>query len=57
MMNMHRQAEKFGAEFKYAEVQEFEPVNGHYRLNVDGESIEVAVGHHRQRCLRQVARS
>ena len=39
-MNMHRQAEKFGAEFKYAEVQEFESVNGHYRLNVDGESIE-----------------
>src|SRR6202051_3574714 len=40
IMNMHRQAEKFGAEFKYAEVQEFEPVNGHYRLKVDGESIE-----------------
>ena len=40
VMNMHRQAEKFGAEFKYAEVREFEPVNGHYRLNVDGESID-----------------
>src|SRR4029077_18427588 len=40
VMNMHRQAEKFGAEFKYAEVREFESVNGHYRLNVDGESID-----------------
>ena len=26
IMNMHRQAEKFGAEFKYAELQEFEPL-------------------------------
>jgi thioredoxin reductase (NADPH) len=40
VMNMHRQAEKFGAIFKYAEVQGFEPVNGHYRLHVDGEAIE-----------------
>jgi thioredoxin reductase (NADPH) len=40
VMNMHRQAEKFGAEFKYAELQKFEPIDGHYRLNVDGESIE-----------------
>ncbi len=40
VMNMHRQAEKFGAMFKYAEVQSFEPVNGHYRLQVDGETIE-----------------
>ncbi|MBV8378036.1 MAG: thioredoxin-disulfide reductase [Verrucomicrobia bacterium] len=40
IMNMHRQAEKFGAEFKYAEVQGFEPVDGRYRLQMDGESIE-----------------
>ncbi|MBV8142719.1 MAG: thioredoxin-disulfide reductase [Verrucomicrobia bacterium] len=40
IMNMHRQAEKFGAEFKYAEVQGIEPVDGRYRLQVDGESIE-----------------
>src|SRR6201997_5434100 len=40
VMKMHRQAEKFGAEFKYAEVREFESVNGQYRLNVDGESID-----------------
>src|ERR1700730_15602484 len=40
IMNMHRQAEKFGAEFKYAELQAFEPMNDHYRLDIDGESIE-----------------
>ena len=40
VMNMHRQAEKFGAEFKYAELQTFEPLDGHYRLKVDGESID-----------------
>src|ERR1700747_276350 len=40
IMNMHRQAEKFGAEFKYAEVHSFEPVNGPYRLNIVGGSIE-----------------
>jgi thioredoxin reductase (NADPH) len=40
VMNMHRQAEKFGAIFKYAEVQGFESVNGHYSLHVDGETIE-----------------
>ena len=40
IMNMHRQAEKFGAVFKYAEVQGFEPVNWHYRLHADGELIE-----------------
>jgi thioredoxin reductase (NADPH) len=40
VMNMHRQAEKFGAIFKYAEVQGFEPVNGHYRLHADGETID-----------------
>src|ERR1700683_3941361 len=40
IMNMHRQAEKFGAVFKYAEVQEFKPVDGHYRLTIDGETID-----------------
>jgi thioredoxin reductase (NADPH) len=40
IMNMHRQAEKFGAEFKYAELQAFEPLNDYYRLDIDGESIE-----------------
>src|ERR1700733_5766416 len=36
IMNMHRQAEKFGAEFKYAELHDFEAINSHYRLNIDG---------------------
>src|SRR6202007_831069 len=40
VMNMHRQAEKFGAEFRYAAVQGFEAVDGHYRLEVEGESID-----------------
>src|ERR1700722_9413137 len=37
---MTRKAEKFGAKFKYAELQAFEPLNDHYRLDIDGESIE-----------------
>src|ERR1700756_4532019 len=40
IMNMHRQAEKFGAQFRYAEVQGFESRNGHYALDVDGKWIE-----------------
>jgi thioredoxin reductase (NADPH) len=40
VMNMHRQAEKFGAIFKYSELQGFEAVNGHYRLHADGETFE-----------------
>jgi thioredoxin reductase (NADPH) len=40
IMNMHQQAEKFGARFQYAELHGFEPVNGHYRLDVDGETID-----------------
>src|ERR1700739_20065 len=40
VMNMHRQAEKFGAEFKYAAVRGFEPVDGHYRLDIEGEQTE-----------------
>ena len=40
IMNMHRQAEKFGAKFRYAEVLDFEARNGHYLLKVDDEWIE-----------------
>jgi thioredoxin reductase (NADPH) len=40
IMNMHRQAEKFGALFRYAEVKAFETKNGHYAVDVDGEWIE-----------------
>ena len=37
VMNMHAQAEKFGARFSYSEATGFEPVNGHLRLQVDDE--------------------
>ena len=40
IMNMHRQAEKFGAQFRYGEVHGFESLNGHYSVDVDGEWIE-----------------
>src|ERR1700704_590459 len=40
IMNMHQQAERFGARFQYAELHGFEPVNGHYRLDVDGETVD-----------------
>src|ERR1700757_93078 len=40
IMNMHKQAEKFGARFRYAEVEEFEPAKRQHRLKVDGEWIE-----------------
>src|SRR5436309_9901924 len=35
IMNMHAQAEKFGARFSYAEATGFEPMNSHIRLQVD----------------------
>src|SRR5205809_107760 len=37
IMNMHVQAEKFGARFSYSEVTGFEGLNSHVRLQVDGE--------------------
>lgn len=40
IMNMHQQAEKFGARFRYAEVDDFEPGNGSHRLKIDGEWVE-----------------
>jgi thioredoxin reductase (NADPH) len=40
IMNMHRQAEKFGARFRYAEVDEFEPGTNLHRLKVDGQWLE-----------------
>jgi len=40
IMNMHRQAEKFGAGFRYAEVDGFDTKDGYYRLYVDGEWID-----------------
>ncbi len=40
IINMHRQAEKFGARFSYAEVTDFELRNNHIRIKADDEWIE-----------------
>ncbi len=37
IMNMHAQAERFGARFSYSEVTGFEPAGDHVRLKVDDE--------------------
>ena len=50
ILNMHAQAEKFGARFSYAEATGFEPLNSHVRLQVDDkewletESLIIASG-------------
>src|ERR1700719_5268478 len=41
IMNMHAQAEKFGARFSYAEVTDFEPMNNHIRVKADDEWLEM----------------
>src|SRR3954464_6576244 len=40
IINMHRQAEKFGARFSYAEVEDFDPSNKHIRIKTDDEWLE-----------------
>ncbi len=40
IMNMHQQATRFGARFRYAEVGGFESRNCHHRLKIDGEWID-----------------
>ena len=40
IMNMHQQAEKFGARFSYAEVTEFDTSNKHIRIKADDEWLE-----------------
>jgi thioredoxin reductase (NADPH) len=40
IINMHNQAEKFGARFSYAEVTDFEPRNSHIRIKADDEWLE-----------------
>jgi thioredoxin reductase (NADPH) len=40
ILNMHKQAEKFGARFSYAEVTDFEPRNSHIRIKADDEWLE-----------------
>src|SRR6266576_94423 len=50
ILNMHAQAEKFGARFSYAEATGFAPLNSHIRLQVDDkewletESLIIASG-------------
>jgi thioredoxin reductase (NADPH) len=50
IMNMHAQAEKFGARFSYSEATGFEPLNSHIRLQIDDsewletESLIIASG-------------
>jgi thioredoxin reductase (NADPH) len=40
IMNMHTQAEKFGARFSYSEVTGFDPANNHIRIKADDEWLE-----------------
>ncbi len=40
VMNMHAQAEKFGARFSYAEVTEFDPSGKNIRIKADDEWLE-----------------
>src|SRR4029450_5345050 len=40
ILNMHKQAEKLGARFSYAEVTDFEPSNSHVRVKADDEWLE-----------------
>src|SRR5438477_5225483 len=40
ILNMHRQAEKFGARFSYAEVTDFDATNKHVRIKADDEWLD-----------------
>jgi thioredoxin reductase (NADPH) len=40
IMNMKAQAERFGARFKYASLTQFEPADGHLRVQIDDEWVE-----------------
>ena len=40
IMNMKAQAERFGARFSFAQLEEFEPGDGRVRLKIDGEWTE-----------------
>ena len=40
IVNMHEQAEKFGARFSYAEVTDFESTNNHLRVKADDDWLE-----------------
>jgi thioredoxin reductase (NADPH) len=40
ILNMHKQAEKFGARFSYAEATDFDASNSHIRIKVDDEWLD-----------------
>src|SRR5215467_445057 len=40
VLNMHKQAEKFGARFSYAEATDFDASNRHIRIKADDEWLE-----------------
>src|SRR5436189_5392032 len=40
ILNMHKQAENFGARFSYAEVTDFDMNKKHVRLKADGECLD-----------------
>ena len=40
ILNMHKQAEKFGARFSYAEVTDFDASNRHIRIKADDEWLD-----------------
>src|SRR5437660_11504615 len=40
ILNMHKQAENFGARFSYAEVTDYEPRNDHIRVKADDEWLD-----------------
>src|SRR5450755_1078206 len=40
ILNMHAQAEKFGARFSYAEVTDFDATNEHVRIKADDDWID-----------------
>src|SRR5260370_5074629 len=40
ILNMHRQAEKFGARFSYADVTDFDPSDKHIRIKADDEWLD-----------------
>src|SRR4026209_332191 len=40
ILNMHKQAEKFGARFSYAEATDFDASNRHIRIKADDEWLE-----------------
>src|ERR1700742_3674564 len=40
IINMKKQAERFGARFNYAHLNDFEPANGFVRVRIDDQWVE-----------------